>query len=283
MSTAKVAPTDLAIDALFPKDKKQKTVAPTGDLCPGEPGTTWSEERAKVSKRIECPFLSVSYAQGGLDAQYDAENDTLLISKAEMVRVSIRAGVPKMLATKLVKTNMTNYSVSPAAAERKKGLTEEEWKQILETPESKLVDCLKLKHCGLAHASDSAVRDNAGSKPDAKALEANIFGPCSVEHNGQRVVYSSGLDNLVLQNEVGKDELTTGDAAGALALFVEAFGRVDKGDFWDKSYLTVEDFKRLYLECRYPAGWVPHQISMTEAFGEIASAKCGCNVACAIL
>lgn len=268
--------------ALMAKYKTTTAVTPTG-LSPGEPGTSWCEERAKISKRMECPFLAVSHAQGELDAQYDAENDTLLISKEDMMRVSLRAGLPEMLMAKLVKDNMTNYSQSAAAAERKKGMTEEEWKQILETPESKLVDCLKLKHCGLAHVSDSGVRDNAGSQPDAKALEANIFGPCAVEHDGQRVVYSSGLNKLALQNEVKKGELTTGSASAALALFVEAFGQVDKGDFWDKSYLTVADFKRMYLECRYPAGWMPHQMSMTEVVGEIASAKCGCNVACAIL
>jgi hypothetical protein len=53
---------------------------------------------------------------------------TLLISKEEMMRVSLRTGIPEMVMTKLMKTNMTNYSQSAAAAEHKKGLTEEEWR-----------------------------------------------------------------------------------------------------------------------------------------------------------
>lgn len=218
-------------------------VAPS--LSAGDPGQTWDPKRAELGKRLQSPFLAVVYANSDLYSKVDPGADTMISSIDEIGASMMKCGLPTSIILDIVKNNVAAYAESEAAAEYKKDKSKQEWKNHLENFLDIRFDLLRMAHYG--------IRSNDKDMPTLATHLEHLLKHAE-EYKGKSVVYSHKLHERAHSKVNGATFLP-------MALFVEVFGQTDPNDKAQKSFVTAEDLRRLFLECKYPKGWVPHKVT----------------------
>lgn len=127
------------------------------------------------------------------------------------------------------------------------------------------------------HAFSTGTRDPG---PDEAVFEKWLqFGQVV---NGERRFYASDLKDVIdffkKQKEVKEEQNKKGVDAmlGVYSGILEGFGRYDGV----KQYLTSTDLHCIFIDAKYPEGWVKHDWGMGSMLAEIISVKTGgcCNM-----
>ena len=194
----------------------------------------------------------------------------------QMGESMMKCGLPMPIILDMAKNSAAAYAQSEAAAEYKKDKSRKEWKNHLENFLDIRFDLLRMAHYGQRHNEDSGIRSNDKDMPDEQNLEHLLKH--AEEYKGKRVLYSHALRKLHARTHSQVNGVTTGFMRGAMALLVEIFGQTDSNDKGQKSFVTVEDMRRLFLECKYPKGWVPHKVTKEQFNMEVNAAFTGKDV-----